>query len=120
MSVPVLAAIPVVPRIFIRTFTDREKIPTANATVRLYDYGRLVIEQDVELLVDKTEAGMVYGLGQTILIDGDRFSFDRCTMSLKEFPEIAGELPVIGRHTVTRGNTVTLEAHPKGFMSLVE
>lgn len=107
------------PRIFVRTVTEREgRIPNAKATVRLYDYGKLVIKQDIKLLADKTEAGMVFGKGQDILINGDGFSFDKCTISLAEFPMIEAELPLGCRHTITKGNHVTLEADPRGFVRI--
>lgn len=127
----VATSVVIPPRAFVRVLSDRDrpvKLPTAQATIRLYHFGKLVIEQDVSLDIE----GSTFGKGQSILIEGDCFSFNKVTVQLKGLAdeEIMGmrlkpiferemDLPLFGQmYTITEKNTVTLSFDERGIIGL--
>lgn len=115
-------AIAVVPRTFVRSLDDRQIAPTqgvtSNATIRLFDYDDLMLT--VATLLEKVQDGhgnIVWGKGQDIVITSKiAFSFNRVTIELEGLPKQIDMALISGRHTVTPGNTLTLQANPKGFV----
>jgi len=112
----------IVSRQFPRSIEERDELDglpnSRQATIRLYEHDKLVLECPTGIEEEHIDGKAVFGRGAEIQVTSHRrFSFNRATIELAGLPKEA-EMPINGRYTVQPGSKLTLQASHEGLLTL--